>query len=130
METIITTDHIRHVAESNPGSWVVNQSETGYVCVTCFYLPVENEYFKSRTNGLRIEIERFPKGDYLLNGYYVEPTRERKQTIRIKRENSYDAALAAGQDFVKEILESESQTLIKYYPALYGQVEEQIEMAF
>lgn len=127
MHIITTESPIRYVGNSNPGSWVENLTETGIVTVMVLYLPIVNEYYQHITDGLYIEIERFPKGDYLFDGYYVEPERGRKQARSIHRGKSYDEALTAAREWLSEMLEEHKSMIERYYPKMYED-EGQLEM--
>lgn len=128
MRKIVTTDKpIRYVGNDNNGVWVENLTEQGLVTVCVLYLPIVNEYYQHITDGLYIEIERFPKGDYLFDGYYVEPERGRKQKRDTLRGKSYDEALTASRDWLCKMLEEHRVTIERYYPGMYED-EGQLEM--
>jgi hypothetical protein len=124
MNTIITTDKpIRYVAHDTPGAWVENLTEPGLVTVRCLYMPMTNKHYTHITDGLTIETERFPNGDFLADCYYVEPMYGRKQERETLRAKSYEDAKVFAEEWLAAILEAHREVIEQYYPQMYeGQI--------
>ena len=83
-----------------------------------------NEYYTHITDGLCIEIERFPKGDFHADCYYVEPVRGRKQHRETLRAKSYEEAKAFAEKWLGETLEAHREVIERHHEQLYESLPE------
>ena len=118
---ITTTENpLRYALRKHPGEWMENLTVEGLVTVRGMYMPMQNEYFTFATgDGIYIDIERFPKGDFLADCYFLEPTKERKQHRKTFRNSDYKAVCTFAEEWLSRILEDHSELVVRFYPQMY-----------
>jgi len=114
------TRPIRYAAHDHPATWVENLEVPGTVAVAVMHMRMQNEYFHHIEDGIFIEIERFPKGDYLADCYIVEPNRKREQQRETQRCETYEEAKAYASGWLEQKLQEYESIVSKHYPQLYG----------
>jgi len=113
------TGPIRYAAREHPATWIENLEAPGTVAVAAMYMPIQNEYLSHIQDGIYIEIERFPKGDYLADCYMVEPNRKRQQHCEKERFETYEQAKAYAAQWMEQKLQEHEATVSQHYPQLY-----------